>query len=306
MEKFKLTKLQAIGLFVLLTLIAAFAVINFLRGEDLFNKTTTYFAKFETVDGLAVTGPIYIKGLKVGMVEGIEYDMERDLFEVEFKVKSKFHIPCNSVAEIYSADIMGSRALRINMGKSAVFAKQGDTLASSIVPDMVTALTSEIMPLKDQAIKLMDDMGTTLESVNMLLDSNARKDLQGSFANLNRTLANAAKLSATLNGLSPELREMVKNLQVLSEGLGSSASDIQGSLENVNTITSQLSKADLGKAVESLVALSERLQDPNGSVGKLLTTDSLHNAVTALVKDVDQLVKCITEQPKKYIKVSVF
>lgn len=306
MEKFKLTKLQAIGLFVLLTLIAAFAVINFLRGEDLFNKTTTYFAKFETVDGLAVTGPIYIKGLKVGMVEGIEYDMERDLFEVEFKVKSKFHIPCNSVAEIYSADIMGSRALRINMGKSAVFAKQGDTLASSIVPDMVTALTSEIMPLKDQAVKLMDEMGTTLESVNMLLDSNARKDLQGSFANLNRTLDNAAKLSATLNGLSPELREMVKNLQVLSEGLGSSASDIQGSLENVNTITSQLSKADLGKAVESLVALSERLQDPNGSVGKLLTTDSLHNAVTALVKDVDQLVKCITEQPKKYIKVSVF
>lgn len=306
MEKFKLTKLQAIGLFVLLTLIAAFAVINFLRGEDLFNKTTTYFAKFETVDGLAVTGPIYIKGLKVGMVEGIEYDMERDLFEVEFKIKSKFHIPCNSVAEIYSADIMGSRALRINMGKSAVFAKQGDTLASSIVPDMVTALTSEIMPLKDQAVKLMDEMGTTLESVNMLLDSNARKDLQGSFANLNRTLANAAKLSATLNGLSPELREMVKNLQVLSEGLESSASDIQGSLENVNTITSQLSKADLGKAVESLVALSERLQDPNGSVGKLLTTDSLHNAVTALVKDVDQLVKCITEQPKKYIKVSVF
>ncbi|MBQ8645438.1 MAG: MCE family protein [Bacteroidales bacterium] len=306
MEKFKLTKLQAIGLFVLLTLIAAFAVINFLRGEDLFNKTTTYFAKFETVDGLAVTGPIYIKGLKVGMVEGIEYDMERDLFEVEFKVKSKFHIPSNSVAEIYSADIMGSRALRINMGKSDIFAKQGDTLASSIVPDMVTALTSEIMPLKDQAVKLMDEMGTTIESVNMLLDSNARKDLQGSFANLNRTLANAAKLSATLNGLSPELREMVKNLQVLSEGLGSSASDIQGSLENVNTITSQLSKADLGKAVESLVALSERLQDPNGSVGKLLTTDSLHNAVTALVKDVDQLVKCITEQPKKYIKVSVF
>ena len=306
MEKFKLTKLQAIGLFVLLTLIAAFAVINFLRGEDLFNKSTTYYAKFDTVDGLAVTGPIYIKGLKVGMVEGIEYDMERDLFEVEFKVKSKFNIPDNSVAEIYSADIMGSRALRINMGKSHVYAKAGGTLATSIVPDMVTALTAEIMPLKDQAIKLMDDMGNTLENVNLLLDSTARKDLQGTFANLNRTLSNAARLSAALNDISPELKEMVKNLHILSEGLGSSASDIQGSLENVNKITSQLSKADIGKAVESLVSLSEKLQDPNGSVGKLLVTDSLHNAVTALVKDVDELVKRITGQPKKYIKVSVF
>lgn len=306
MERFKLTKLQAIGLFVLLTLIATFAVINFLRGEDLFNKSTTYYAKFDTVDGLTVTGPIYIKGLKVGMVEGIEYDMERDLFEVEFKVKSKFNIPDNSVAQIYSADIMGSRALRINMGTSKVYAQAGDTLASSIVPDMVTALTAEIMPLKDQAIKLMEDMGNTLDNVNLLLDSNARRDLQATFSNLNRTLENAARLSAALNDISPELREMVKNLQVLSEGLSNGAEDIQGSLKNVNTITSQLSKADLGKAVESLVSLSEKLQDPNGSVGRLLTTDSLHNAVTTLVQDVDELVKCITEHPKKYIKVSVF
>ena len=135
MEKFRLTKLQAIGLFVLLTLIAAFAVINFLRGEDLFNGSTAYYATFETVDGLTVTGPVFIKGLKVGMVEEIEYDMEKDRFEVEFKVKSKFHIPDNSVAEIYSADIMGSRAMRVNLGDSDIYAQDGDTLSTAIVPD---------------------------------------------------------------------------------------------------------------------------------------------------------------------------
>lgn len=306
MEKFKLTKLQAIGLFVLLTLIAAFAVINFLRGEDLFNRSTTYYATFETVDGLTVTGPVYLKGLKVGMVEGIEYDMEKDRFEVEFKVKSKFRIPDNSVAEIYSADIMGSRAMRVNLGNSSVYAQDGDTLSTAIVPDMVSALTAEILPLKDEAVKLMEELGRTLCNVNLMLDSAARKNIQGSLANLDRTLSNVVALSGDFKEMSPELKEMVKNLQLLSEGLGRSAGNIEGSLANVNEITSQLSKAELDKTVASLRNLSEKLQDPDGSVGKLLSSDSLHNAVTGLIEDVDSLVKCITENPKKYIKVSVF
>lgn len=306
MEKFRLTKMQAIGLFVLLTLIATFAVINFLRGEDLFNKSTTYYANFETVDGLAVTGPVYLKGLKVGMVEGIEYDMESGLFEVEFKVKSQFMIPDNSVAEIYSADIMGGRALRVNVGDSKVFAQGDDTLKAAIVPDMVSALTAEIMPLKDQAVKLMAQMEYTLSNVNSVLDSNARKDLQGTLANLNRTMANAASLSRSLNEISPELKDMVKNLQVLSQGLSASSGNIRGTLANVEKLTSQLSQAELDKTIESLRNLSEKLQDPDGSIGKLLTTDSLHNAVSNLVNDVDELVKCITSEPKKYIKVSVF
>lgn len=293
-------------MFVLLTLIATFAVVNFLRGEDIFNRSTVYCANFESVDGLAVTGPVYLKGLKVGMVESIEYDMEKDCFKVEFKVKSQFKIPVNSVAEIYSADIMGSRAMRISMGDSKEYAQGGDTIAAGIVPDMVASLTAEIMPLKDQAQELIANLNTTLDNVNALLDSNARASLQSSFVNLNRTLANAAKLSASINDMSPELEGIVENLQVLSKGLGDSAGDIQGALSNVNTITSQLSQAELDKAVKSLKELSDKLQDPNGSVGKILSTDSLHQAVNTLLNDVDILVKRITENPRKYIKVSVF
>lgn len=306
MEKFRLGRTQAIGMFVLLTLIVTFAVINFLRGEDLFNRSTTYYANFSNVDGLAVTGPVYLKGLKVGMVEGIEYDMDKDWFEVEFKVKSQFKIPVNSVAEIYSADIMGSKALRVAMGDAKVYARGGDTLKANFVPDMVTSLLSEFGPLKQQAEVLLENLNATLVNVNRLLDSNARADLQGSFANLNATLANASRLSASLNGIAPELEEVMKNLEALSRGLSQSAGDIQGSLANVNSITSQLSQAELGKAVESLRNLSEKLQDPDGSIGKLMATDSLHRAVNNLLEDIDILVQRITENPKKYIKVSVF
>ena len=113
-------------------------------------------------------------------------------------------------------------------------------------------------------------------------------------------------MSGELNGMAPELKEMVANLNVLSEALGKSAGDIQGTMANVNTLTAQLSQAELDKVVENLKTLLEKLQDPNGTVGKMLATDALHNDIDTLLKDVDTLVKRITEEPKKYIKVSVF
>lgn len=306
MEKFKLSRVQAIGLFVLLTLIAAFAVINFLRGEDLFNRSSTYYSVFKEVDGLAVTGPIYIRGLKVGMVEDIVYRAQEDDFVIEFKAKSQFKFPVNSVAEVYSADIMGTRAIRITMGDAVKYAESGDTLKSGIVPDMLSSLSSQIGPLTVKAEELLDNLNTALGNVNDILASGAKEDLQNSFANLNTTLANAAKVSATLKEISPELAQMMDDLQVLSKGLSESTGDIQGSLKNVNEITSQLSQAELDKTLGSLKSLVDKMQDPNGSLGKLFSTDSLHQAVTGLINDVDILVKNISENPKKYIKVSVF
>lgn len=306
MEKFRLSRMQAIGLFVLLTLIATFAVINFLRGEDIFNRSSTYYAVYDQVDGLTVTGPVYLRGYKVGMVEDITYNPQQNNFEVGLKVKSQFEIPVNSTAEVYSADIMGARAVRINIGDSRQILESGDTLASAIQPDMISTVMGQIEPLKEQAVELMATMNRTLESVDKLLDSTSRAEIQSSLKHLNRTLANAASLSRTLDNISPELVEIVKNLEVLSKGLGESTDEIKGSLENVNAITSSLSKAELDKTIESLRNLSEKLQDPNGSVGKLLSTDSLHNAVNTLINDVDKLVKGISENPKKYIKVSVF
>lgn len=306
MEKFRLSRMQAIGLFVLLTLIATFAVINFLRGEDIFNRSSSYYVVYDQVDGLAVTGPVYLRGYKVGMVEDIVYNHEGNTFEVELKVKSQFEIPANSTAEVYSADIMGARAVRINLGDSKQILESGDTLSAAIQPDMISTVMGQIEPLKEQAMELMATMNRTLESVDKLLDSTSRSEIQSSLKHLNHTLANAATLSRTLNDISPELVAIVKNLEVLSKGLGESTDEIKGSLENVNAITSSLSKAELDKTIESLRSLSDKLQDPNGSVGKLLTTDSLHNAVNNLVNDVDKLVKGITETPRKYIKVSVF
>ena len=48
------------------------------------------------------------------------------------------------------------------------------------------------------------------------------------------------------------------------------------------------------------------MNDPDGTIGKLFVDNSVYNSVDSLLNNIDSLVKKIEENPKKYIKISVF
>ena len=69
-----MTKELKIGAFVVTVLVASFFLINYLRGEDIFNREIELNSRFETVDGLVASAPVYIKGYKAGKVSEVVYD----------------------------------------------------------------------------------------------------------------------------------------------------------------------------------------------------------------------------------------
>lgn len=306
MSILKKSKSVYIGFFVVVTLVATFLLMNFLKGKGFFDGSSTYYTTLKDVNGLTVSSPVHFRGLKIGIVENIEFDQQKDYFKVALNVSSEYDIPQDSRVEVYSSDLLGGKALKLIYGTSQEILDGSDTISGGVAEDMISSITSKIEPLAAEAYTLMQNVNKTLDNVNATLDSNARVNIQSALANLDKTLANASQLSRKLNDMAPEVNDIVKNLNVLSKGLSEGTNDIKGTLANVNSITSQLSKAELTQTLNNLKSLLNKLQDPNGSVGKLLTTDSLHNSVNTLVQDVDILVKRITENPKKYIKVSVF
>lgn len=306
MSILKQSKSAYIGFFVVVTLVATFLLMNFLKGKGFFDGSSTYYTTLKDVNGLTVSSPVHFRGLKIGIVENIEFDQQKDYFKVALNVSSEYDIPQDSRVEVYSSDLLGGKALKLIYGTSQEVLDESDTISGGVAEDMISSITSKIEPLAAEAYTLMQNVNKTLDNVNATLDSNARVNIQSALCNLDKTLANASQLSRKLNDMAPEVNDIVKNLNVLSKGLSEGTNDIKGTLANVNSITSQLSKAELTETLNNLKSLLNKLQDPNGSVGKLLTTDSLHNSVNTLVQDVDILVKRITENPKKYIKVSVF
>jgi len=304
--KIKLTREQKIGIFSIVTLCFLYIVINYLRGEDLFGKSNVYYAVYGSVEGLTPTGPVFIKGLKVGTVESIDYVAKSDNFLVAMKIDSQYKISDSSVAQIYSTGILGGTALRINMGKGNNYLKEKDTLITSIEPALLDMLSAQLLPLKDQASLLIESMNKTFVNVNDVLDSNARENLSKSLESLNKTLASARAIAKNLENNGPEISSLLDNLEKISTTLKGSMTHLDNGLKNFSEITDSLKQADLAGTIQSLKSLLLDINNPEGTIGKLIKTDSLHNSVDSLIKDLDVLVNNINKDPKKYIKISVF
>ena len=302
----KITREQRIGFFAIVILSALFFLINYLKGRDLFGKTNIYYAIYENVEGLTTTGPVFIKGLKVGFVEKIKFAQERDRFIVALSVKSGYNIPENSVAEIFSSDIMGTKSIRIDLGDSKKYMKEKDTLGASVQVSLITMLTQELIPLKNKAEVLIESMNKTFQNINQVLDENTKKDISASIAELKATISNIESITGNLEKQGPQINNIIDNIDSISNSLSDDSKNVKRGIKNIADISDSLKKADFVGTVNSFKSILKKIDDPNGNFGKLMATDSLHTKINNLLLDLDKLVKNINENPKKYIKVSVF
>ena len=87
------------------------------------------------------------------------------------------------------------------------------------------------------------------------------------------------------------------------EGL---AEKVDTTITGFNGVVDQLNESDIKGLVSSFKELVENINDPDGSINKLMKDDSVYNSVDSLLNDVNILVKKIPENPKKYLKISVF
>ena len=49
-----------IGIFAVTVLAVSFFVLNYLRGEDIFNREAEYVSSYSNVEGLVASAPVYI------------------------------------------------------------------------------------------------------------------------------------------------------------------------------------------------------------------------------------------------------
>lgn len=295
-----------IGAFVLVVLLISFFVINFLRGKDIFNREMIVTSTYDNIEGLVPSDPVYIKGYKAGSVASVDYDPETGNFDVSCSVLKKFRIPDDSKMTIYSRDIMGGKAIKIDPGTSGRFAEDGSFLEPSVQPDMIASLAGQLVPLLAKATATVENLDSVTTSLNLLLGSDNRSGIRNIIVKLDRTMTEAARISAAVGDRSEELGSFIDNISSFSSRLDSLADSADSTLSDINSVTSALGKSDIEGLVISFRNLIESIQDPDGTLGKLMSEGSIYDSLENLVSDADSLLKKIEENPKKYIRISVF
>lgn len=302
----KYSKEVKIGVFVVSVLVVSFFVINYLRGKDIFNKEIELVSRYDNVEGLVPSAPVFIKGYKAGKVAEVEYQPETDDFKVTCSVMKEFRIPSDSKMTIYAVDIMGGKGVKIDLGVSETLVADGSELAPAKEAGLLDGLAAGVGPLLSKLGNTLDSLSVTVAGVNAMLSESNQAAISNTIAHLERTMKSVNGIASTIDGKSAELVALVDNLASLSAKFSSIADKADGAMTGVSSIVTKIDETDIAGLVSSFKNLLEKINDPDGTIGKLLVDGSVYDSVDELLNDVDSLIKKIEENPKKYIKISVF
>ena len=301
-----MSKELKIGVFAVTVLVVSFFMINYLRGEDILDREIEVTSRFETVEGLVASAPVYIKGYKAGKVSEVSYDPQTEDFKVTCAISKDFRIPSDSRMTIYSVDIMGGKGVKIDIGSSSSQAADGDMLAPAFEAGLMDGLAASIGPLMENVNGLLDSLNVTVAGVNRMLSDGNQEHISSMLAHLEDTMADLEKLSSAVGGKSEDIEAVIDNVSVLSSRFGGIADQVDTTLAGVSSIVGKVNGTDIEGLVSSLRNLLDNINDPEGTVGRLMSDDSVYNSVDSLLVDIDELVRKIQENPKKYIRISVF
>lgn len=301
-----MSKELKIGVFAVTVLVVSFFMINYLRGEDILDREIEVTSRFETVEGLVASAPVYIKGYKAGKVSEVSYDPQTEDFKVTCAISKDFRIPSDSRMTIYSVDIMGGKGVKIDLGSSSSQAADGDMLAPAFEAGLTDGLAAGIGPLMENVNGLLDSLNITVAGVNRMLSDGNQEHISSMLAHLEDTMADLEKLSSAVGGKSEDIEAVIDNVSALSSRFGGIADQVDTTLAGVSSIVGKVNGTDIEGLVSSLRNLLDNINDPEGTVGRLMSDDSVYNSVDSLLVDIDELVRKIQENPKKFIRISVF
>ncbi len=142
------------------------------------------------------------------------------------------------------------------------------------------------------------------------------------FTSLNAIAANPALHQSInrLDDITAELNGTLRALRAATASLGPITTDIKSITGNVDTMTGDLAvvsgrlreapidsiAVDLSATMANLKQLTESLNNPDGSVGKLTSDPALYDNLNATITSLDSLFVDIKRNPKRYISIKVF
>ncbi|MEE1021344.1 MAG: MlaD family protein [Bacteroidales bacterium] len=300
-----------VGLFGLLVLVILFFGIKFLKGSDIFQKENVYYATYNDVSGMLVSSNVFINGLRVGYVKEITTTNERaDNFVIAFTVRSDIKIPEDSKILLFSSDLLGSKALKLQLGNSSKIISDGDTIKSDKELGMLDNLGASISPM-------MNNLDSILSSLNNILNIQNQNSLQNTIANIETTTERLGNITTNLDNLmsseKTKLAKIIENTESITSNLKDNNQKLTNIIQNVDNIVDSAAKANIGstlietgKSIERLNSVLGVIEKGKGNVGLLINDEELYKSLDNSAKNLNKLIEDIKENPKKYINVSVF
>lgn len=291
------TKEVQIALVAIVGIVVLFFGLQFLKGISLYSDDSTYYAKFDNINGLAANSAIYAGGYKVGTVKEVifGYGDGRKTVAV-LGLDKRMRVPKGSKATIES-DMLGNLKLNLLLSDNPLETMQpGDTIEGSTAQGMLEKV-GELMPAIERMVPKLDSITTSL---NIILADPA----------ILNSLHNVDKITSDLTVTTAELNKLVKNV---NSEVPTMMARANGVLDNTETLTKNLSEIDVQATMDKVNAtlsnveqMSAKLNSNDGTLGLLMRDPELYRNLASTMRSADSLLIDLRSHPKRYVHFSLF
>lgn len=314
----KLSREARVGIVILAAIAMFYFGINYLKGINIFSPARSFYAVFDNADFLLPSAPVTISGLQVGVVDDVYFlNGASNKVVVKLRVSDRsLKIPSDTRAHIKS-DLLGTRTMYLEVGQSDKLLSRGDTLKGVLDSAFTDRLTTTILPLKGRVESLVSSIDSVLTVFRGVFNRKTQDGLVVSFESINRSILKlehtVSEVDLLVGNERAKLSDIFGNIRSITQNIRDNNERLSNVFANLDKITDDFARANVSKTMadlqlsaSSLQSVLKKVEQGEGSVGQLMTNDSLYRHLEGSAKSLDLLLEDMRLHPNRYVHFSVF
>lgn len=282
-----------VGMVVIAAVIILIYGIIWVKGYQFAVGHYEYTALFPQVGTLSIGDPVAVLGVNKGEVKAIK--LVDDKVSVTVSLASGVRLKEDASMAVMNVGLMGERFVEVNPGKS----------------DQPLNLKQPLTGTYDTGIpEVMGMMGDVLIQVQHLvavLDGTFGES--GKAEDIKRIIDDLRSITGKVNAFVEKNRDtMNETVDDFSQAAGSLRAFLDSNSAEMSRTVQNFAEAseDFKELSAQVHDLTMKISEGRGTLGKVVTDDSLYNDLKETLVNLDSLIVDFKKNPKKYVKVSVF
>jgi len=313
------TKEVKIGFFTFFAITSLYLGYNFLRGKKLFSNYNTYYVMYNDVEGVVKSTSVFFKGLKVGQVEKIKLfksDSSNKVL-VELFINNDISLSKSTTAVIISQDLLGSKAISLNIPDLREVISSGDTLLGLKEDDLSTTVSNLLTPIRDRSEQVLVTLDKVLSSLEEVFNEQGTQNLSKGLVDLTATIHNfrttTEKLDNIIGSESQRITQIMTNVEGITATFKKQDEAITRTFNNMSKISDTLVAANIGQTMKQINELSKELtlltnqiNKGEGTLGLMAKDSALYRNMNKSAFELQSLLNDFQKYPKRYVNFSLF
>ncbi len=242
-------------------------------------------AKFRSVEGISPGSQVQIAGIKVGSVKDITFEPDTGRAVVSLSLNESYRdlIPEGSRLMVKTRGLLGDRFLVIEPGKpNARKLKQGEEIK------LVNEPTDTQKVLESLAVVSQDLQVITAETRRQIVDEKGAQKVDRILNNTDSFTKDALEIIATNK---QKINQTVSNADSAMKGINEvverNKPKVNKSVDDMESFSKNLDKTGtkFDRLASDLDSLTRDVKSGKGTLGKLITDESLHRDAQGLIRD---------------------